>query len=98
MNLEATGQVIALIAISLLILFVFFTGEAFLRRRKQKEVTSMRVSKEGLVQFDDLPPGAAVLLAWSEAGDNPRWHRKMQEEVRAQMPILGRALDRMVEN
>lgn len=88
----------AFLAIGLFILFIYFAGEAFLRRRKQEEVESTPVTEEGIIQFDELPPGVAVALAWSEVGENPAWHYKMQDEVRTQMPVLARALDRMVEN
>lgn len=64
--------------------------------RKQEKVTP--VTKQGLEQYDDLPPGAAILLAWTEAGANPQWHREMQNEVRKTMPVLARALDRFIQN
>lgn len=81
-------------------LFLFLAGEAILRRRKQRiiESTITPVTEVGLTQYDDYAPGEAVILAWSEAGDFPHWHRHMQDEVRSNMPVLARALDRMVEN
>lgn len=97
MNPETADQIIALVAIIGFILFTWFAGDAFLRRRKQEEITATPVTQEGLEQFDDLPAGVAVVMAWSEAGENPVWHHKMQNEVRSQMPVLGRALDRMVD-
>lgn len=59
---------------------------------------STPVSEEGLKQFDDLPPLMAVALAWSNPGKYPTWHYRMQQIVRAHMPVLGRALDRLVES
>lgn len=98
MNPVTTDQLIALAAIFGFILLIYIVGEIFLRCRKPKGVLSTPVTDAGLAQFDDLSPGEAVIMAWSESGDNPRWHHKMQDDVRAQMPVLGRALDRMVEN
>lgn len=86
------------IAIGLGLLFIFLVGEMILRRRKQRAIKPTPVTEEGLAQYDDFAPGEAVYLAWSEPGDNPRWHNKMQDEVRSQMPVLARALDRLVEN
>jgi hypothetical protein len=53
------------------------------------------VTDEGLRRYDDLPAATAVLLAWTQAGPRPDWHRKAQEEVWASMPLLARALHRM---
>jgi hypothetical protein len=93
-------KILAFIAIGLMVLFIFIAGQVIVKAmqdRKLKEaITPM--TEEGLTQFDELPPGLAVTLAWSEPGDFPRWHQKMQDEVRQQMPVLARALDRMVES
>jgi hypothetical protein len=87
-------KLFALALIGLLMLFAYLIGELFLRRRKQK-AEKTPVTKEGLVQYDELPSGVAVLMAWTEAGNNPHWHEMMQDNVRAEMPVLARALDRM---
>ncbi len=90
------------------LIFLAFTGVLLLsahvaavwidKRNKQKvEMARTPVSEEGLKTYDDLPVEEAVALAWSEAGNNPTWHFRMQQIVRAQMPVLARALDRMVE-
>lgn len=86
-------KLLALTLICIMMLFVYLIGELFLRRRKQEAETP--VTKEGLVQYDELPSGVAVLMAWTEAGGNPLHHFKMQDEVRKKMPLLARALDRM---
>lgn len=91
-------QLIALASILGFLLVIFIAGEIFLRRRKPKGVQPTPVTEEGLAQFDDMSPGEAVHMAWSEPGDNPKWHYAMKDAVRGQMPVLGRALDRMVEN
>lgn len=54
-------------------------------------------SKEGLEQYDDLPALTAVVLAWQSPGKHPAWHHRMQQIVRTNMPVLGRALDRLTE-
>lgn len=87
-------KLFALALICLIMLFAYLIGELFLRRRKQ-EAEKTPVTKEGLVQYDELPSGVAVLMAWTEPGGNPLWHFEMQDEVRKKMPVLARALDRM---
>lgn len=54
------------------------------------------VSEEGLTRFDHLPAEEAVLAAWQNSGVNPVWHYRMQQIMRQQMPVLTRALDRLV--
>lgn len=89
-----------LIAIGLGLLFLFLVGSTILRRREQRIVESEMTpfTEAGLKQYDDYAPGEAVILAWSEAGDFPRWHSMKQDQLRKNMPVLARALDRMVEN
>ena len=93
-------KIMAYICMGLGLLFVWLVGDMVLRRRKQRaiEAEATPYTQQGLEQYDDFPPGYAVALAWSEAGDFPRWHSKMQDEVRKNMPVLARALDRMVED
>jgi hypothetical protein len=50
---------------------------------------------EGLRQYDHLPAVEAVLLAWTDPGTHPAWHRDRQAELRRAMPVLARALDRL---
>lgn len=49
----------------------------------------------GLRQYDDRPALDAVLAAWTRPGRSLRYHRAMQAEARAAMPVLARALDRL---
>ena len=51
--------------------------------------------RERIRGYDALPPAEAVAAAWANAGPHPDYHRRMQEQVRARMPMLGRALDRL---
>lgn len=51
----------------------------------------------GLEQFDHLPPGLAAEAAWNVAGPNPAWHEMAREQVRRDMPLLARALDRLTQ-
>lgn len=55
------------------------------------------VTSGGLTQYDQLEAEVAAVKAWTMAGPNPVWHHRMQQVVRAQMPVLGRALDRLAE-
>lgn len=91
-------KILAFIALGLMILFIFLCGHIILQSRKRQSVESTPVTEEGLQQYDGLPPGGAILLAWTDPGENPRWHRKMQDQVREQMPVLARALDRFVDS
>lgn len=93
-------QIGMFIALSIGLLFLYLAGEMILRRRRQRiiESESTPFTEEGLKQYDDFAPGEAAYLAWTEPGDTPRWHSKMQDEVRVKMPVLARALDRMVDN
>ena len=54
------------------------------------------VTPRGLRKFDQLPPAEAVTAAWTSAGSNPSWGEAAIAETRAAMPLLARALDRMV--
>jgi hypothetical protein len=49
---------------------------------------------DGLTQYDHLPWHEAVVRAWELSGVNAAWHARMQDEVRASMPLVARALDR----
>lgn len=91
-------KILAFIALGLMILFIFLVGHIILQCRKKQNVEPTPVTEAGLTQYDGLPPGGAILLAWTESGGNPRWHRKMQDQVREQMPVLARALDRFVDS
>jgi hypothetical protein len=46
-------------------------------------------------QFNAMPPVAAVRRAWTDRGNNPRYHKTSQRMVRAYMPLLAEALDRL---
>ena len=54
------------------------------------------VTPRGLRKFDHLPPCEAVIAAWTSVGSNPSWGSDAIAETRAVMPLLARALDRMV--
>lgn len=90
----------ALFGLILLLMVVWAVAIIVKTRREQQKmaIEQTPVTEEGLSQFDDLPAAIAVALCWSEPGENPRWHRKMQEEVRDRMPVLARALDRLTDN
>lgn len=54
-------------------------------------------TREGLGQFDHLPAADAIVLAWNMPGVAPRYHRDMQDQVKEQMPVLARAIERLTE-
>ena len=51
-------------------------------------------TRPGLEQYDHLPAEEAILRAWTEPGAAPDYHRYCQRLLRAQIPVLARALDR----
>lgn len=53
------------------------------------------VTDYGLRRLDHLPVSEALALAWHDPGLHVRHHRAMQRQVREQMPVLARALDRL---
>ena len=55
------------------------------------------VTPRGLRKFDHLPPAEAVIAAWTSTGSNPSWGEAAITETRAAMPLLARALDRLVQ-
>ncbi|MQB01582.1 MAG: hypothetical protein GEU78_15050 [Actinobacteria bacterium] len=50
---------------------------------------------QGLRQYDHLPAAEAAVRAWTEPGGFPGWHQTTQRRVHRDMPLLGRALDRL---
>lgn len=89
-------RLIALIAIMAVLVGVWSFGFVWLTHMRDKKVITP-IAEEAITKYDALPPGLAVAHAWSEAGNNPHHHMLMQDDVRAQMPLLARALDRLVE-
>lgn len=55
------------------------------------------VTPKGLQQFDNHDAVTAVIEAWTIQGNNPAWHQEMQKQVAVRMPVLARALDRLVK-
>lgn len=51
-----------------------------------------------LEMYDHLPPMEAALAAWVEPGRYPHLHEAKRRLVRAEMPLLARALDRAERN
>lgn len=54
-------------------------------------------TRSGLTRYDDVPDIEAIFLAWTRTGQDPVWHDRCRQEVRDNMPLLGRALDRYCE-
>lgn len=51
----------------------------------------------GLRQYDHLSPDEALAAAWANAGPNPEWHLAAQTQLRDTMPVVHRAILRIVE-
>lgn len=62
-----------------------------------EENDSTPVTTEGLVQYDNQDALTAIINAWVIQGVESLYHRRMQDQVRRSMPLLGRALDRAAE-
>jgi len=91
-------ELVALIVLFAIVCAVQFFAGRFYERNKDKSDLPAPVTNEELTQFDELPAGIAVSMAWAEPEDQVAEHRQAQKAVRAQMPILGRSLDRMIES
>lgn len=55
------------------------------------------VTDRGLRKLDGLSAVDAVVTAWADPGLHWRWHHMTRRVVRASMPLVARALDRMAE-
>lgn len=62
-----------------------------------EDVPKTPVTEEGMVQYDNQDTMDAIINAWVIQGVESLYHRRMQDNVRRQMPLLGRALDRAAE-
>jgi len=51
---------------------------------------------DNLSLYDGLPPAQAIVAAWTIPGSNPTVHATAQRHVRAAMPLLARAIERLV--
>lgn len=65
------------------------------RRLEEKSMDPTPVTQSGIEMYDHLTPAEAVLAAWSNPGSSPEWHERTQAIVRANMPVMARALDRL---
>jgi hypothetical protein len=45
--------------------------------------------------YDDLKPEDAITAAWLDPGPNPGFHMRMKQNVRRDMPLLARAIERL---
>ena len=52
---------------------------------------------KNIEMYDMLPPDQAVARAWNDPGRSPMTHREAQDNLRKSMPLLARALDRLVD-
>lgn len=57
----------------------------------------MPVTRKGLRQYDNMPAIEAVAKAWNVPGRHPRAHEQAKREVKDAMPLLYRALERLIE-
>lgn len=62
---------------------------------RMEEAVRTPHTPSGLKQLDELEPAHAVLHAWVTPGPSPEWHDRAKASVRATMPLLARALDRL---
>lgn len=75
--------------------------KAYGDRRVESYMTQMKLerqNKTALQRYDDLPPVEALIKAWTNAGPHVVWHKENQRELRRHMPLVARAIDRIVED
>lgn len=57
------------------------------------------ITPDGLIKYDDLPVEEALWRAWNDPGSHSvqrlTWHAYRRKDVRDNMPLLARALDRL---
>ena len=53
---------------------------------------------KGKYMYEHLTPEEAVRQAWVNPGISPRTHEEAQKRLRKDMPLLARALDRLVDS
>lgn len=54
------------------------------------------VTESGKKRYDDKDPVEAIVAAWTNPGPKPSWHREMQMELHSRMPLVARAIERLV--
>lgn len=91
-------KMMAFVALIWVIVCIYAIWNIFIKKEQARTLAQTPVTEAGLRQYDSLPPAMAVAHAWSDAGNQPHYHRMMQDNVRAEMPLLARALDRLVED
>lgn len=67
------------------------------RSPRARMLEHSREQAEQIGQLDHLDPLEAVLQAWNDPGQDPEIAEAARQEVRRVMPILARALDRIVD-
>lgn len=94
-----TERVFVVVTTTLLMMVAFLIASTYLRRREQRKIREAFDAEfeRKLDIYDEFPPAIAVVMAWGEDEGYPLYHRRKQDEVRKAMPVLSRALDRMVE-
>lgn len=51
---------------------------------------------DNIKKYDHLPAEQAIIRAWTEGEPSPRWHALAIRDVHNAMPLLARAVDRLV--
>lgn len=95
MTQESADKLIALLCI-LGAVFIFATLVIVSRSKYRRPQEPIDV--DDIEKYDHLPPGIAVAYAWEESDVGSHLHEMRKDEVRAQMPLLARSLDRLVED
>lgn len=67
------------------------TPRSLLKKQRQAQH-----SVEGLRNLDQLPVDEALLQAWTAPDQEPQLRQAAQDQIREVMPLLARALDRLV--
>lgn len=57
----------------------------------------MNIMPKGIRKYDHLPPVEAIVQAWTIKGPQPQYHDFAKNAVARAMPLLARAIERLVK-
>lgn len=67
-----------------------------MRHAKRKTSERRKKNRVNLDMYNHLDPVEALVAAWTIPGEHPVYHRNMQDRVARNMPLVARAIERIV--
>lgn len=67
-----------------------------MRHAKRKTNERRKKARVNLDMYNHLDPVEALVAAWVFPGEHPVYHRNMQDRVARSMPLVARAIERIV--